>query len=114
MDDRITSQRTNIINVKLKLGKGEAGMSHAKEESVLKLKEVELTTRISEGAEVQLWDVVMEKEESYARIDKRRSDEVFERNQVESEFLNCLLEASEYDVFIKDIEQRLFGDEIKV
>ena len=43
----------NILNVQLKLSKGETGMSHVKEEPVLKLKEVELTTRISQGIEGQ-------------------------------------------------------------
>ena len=68
-------------------------MSHAKEEPVLELKETEMTTRISQGFEGQLWDVVKEKEESYAGIDKQHNDEVFEKNRVESEVLNCLLEA---------------------
>jgi len=38
-------------------------MSHAKEKSVLELKETELTTRISQGAEGQLLNVVGEEEE---------------------------------------------------
>ena len=50
----------------------------------------------------------MEEEERHVGIDVKHSDEVIEKNQVESELLKCLLEASEYDDFIKDIEHRLF------
>ena len=56
----------------------------------------------------------MEEEERHVGIDVKHSDEVIENNQVESEFLKCFLEASEYDDFIKDIEHRLFWNEIKV
>lgn len=82
-------------------------MSHAKEESILELKDTELTTRISQGAEGQLWNDVKEKEEIYAGIDKQHSDEVFERNQVESELLNYMLEASEHEKGIANIDRRM-------
>ena len=113
LENRLASQRMNILNVQLKLDKGEAGMSFAKEESILELKKAKLTTRISQGGEGQSLRFVKEEEERYVGIDEQHSDEVFERNKVESELLNCLLEASEYDVLIKDNEQRLIGDEMK-
>jgi len=47
---------------------GETDMSHAKEKSVLELKETELTTRIIQGVEGQLLNVVREEEERYAGI----------------------------------------------
>ena len=39
LENRLANQRMNILIVQLKLGKGEADMSHAKEELVLELKE---------------------------------------------------------------------------
>ena len=47
LENRLANQRMNILNVQLKLDEGEEYMSHAKEKSVLELKEAELTTRIS-------------------------------------------------------------------
>ena len=73
----------NILNVQLKLGKGEGGISHAKKESVLELKKAELTTRISQGIEGKSTRVAKEEEEIYVGIDEQHSDEVFERNRPE-------------------------------
>lgn len=82
-------------------------MSRAKEESVSELKDIELATKISQGAEGQLWNVVKEKGEIYAGIDKQHCDEVLERNQVESELLNYFLEASEHEKGISNIDRRM-------
>jgi len=66
LENRLANQRMKILIVQLKLDEGEADVSHAKEESVLELKEAELITRISQGAEGQLWSVVKKEEECYA------------------------------------------------
>ena len=47
LENKLASQRMGILNVQLKLDKGEADVSHDKEESVLELKEVELVTKIN-------------------------------------------------------------------
>ena len=82
LENKLARKRMNILNVQLILGEGEANVSHDKEESVLELKEVELITKISQGAERQLLDVV-KREECYDRNDGHHSDVVLVRIQVE-------------------------------
>ena len=87
---------------------GEADMYHAKEKSVLDLKEAELTTRISQGVEGELLNVVKKEEEIYVGIDEQHSDGVFEKAQLENELLKCLLKAPEYEKGIAGIDRRMF------
>ena len=61
-------------------------MSHDKRESVLELKEVELVTKISQGDERKLWNVIKkQEEESYTEVNDQHTDDVFEMRQEEGE-----------------------------
>ena len=92
LENKLASQRMNILNVQLKLDEGEANVSHDKEESVLELKEDELVTKISQGDERNLWNVVKkEEEESYVEVNDQHTEEMFEMSQVISEWLKILL-----------------------
>jgi hypothetical protein len=75
LESKLVSQRMNILNVQLKLDEGEANVSHAKEESILELKGVELVTKISQIIEGRQWHVAKkEEEESYAEIEEKQLD----------------------------------------
>ena len=72
------------------------------------MKEAELTTRTSQGAEGHLLKVSKKEEEIYVGIDEQHSDDVFEKDQVENELLKLLLEESEYEKWIICIDRRMF------
>lgn len=72
-----------------------ADVSQAEEESVLELKEVELTVRISQEVEGHQWHVVKKEEECYAGNNVQHNDDVVGMNQVVNEWLVCLLETFE-------------------
>ena len=50
LENRLANQRMKILIVQLKLDKGEINVSQAEEQSLLELKEVELTIRINQEA----------------------------------------------------------------
>jgi hypothetical protein len=87
LENRLVIQGMNILNVQLKLNKVEAHVSHDKEESILELKEDELITRINQGDERKLLDVVKREEKCYARNDGQHSDFLLVRIQAEIELL---------------------------
>ncbi len=67
LENKIASQRMNILNVILKLVEGEADVSHDKEELVL-----ELVTKINQRIEGQQWLVVKKEEkESYIEVEEK-------------------------------------------
>ena len=72
------------------------------------MKEVKPNTRISQGAEGELLNVVKKEEERYVGIDEKHSDGVFEKYQVENELLKCLLKASKCEKGIASIDRRMF------
>ena len=107
LENKLVSQRMNILNVQLKLDEGEAYVSHDKEESVLELKEDELVTKISQGDERNLWNVVnKEEEESYVEFNDQHTEEMFEMSQVISEWLKFLL--NEVAINKMEMSQGLF------
>ena len=67
-----------------------------------------MNSRISQGSEGELLNVIKKKDKRYVGINEQHSDDVFEKDQVESELLKCLLEASEYEKWIADIDRRMF------
>ena len=82
----------NILNVQLRLDEGEVDVCHDKEESVQEPKEDELVTKISQGDERNLWNVVKkEEEESYVEVNDQHTEEMFEMSQVISEWMKILL-----------------------
>ena len=92
LENKLASQRMNILNVRLKLDEGEADVSYDKEESVQEPKEDELVTKISQGDERNLWNVVKkEEEESYVEVNDQHTEEMFEMSQVISEWMKILL-----------------------
>ena len=85
-------------------------MPHAKEESVLELKEAELIIKINQEAEGHELNVVKKEEECYVGDKVQHNNDKFEMNQVVSEWLKSLLK--EIAVNEKKISQVL--SEIKV
>ena len=82
----------NILNVQLRLDEGEVDVSHDKEELVQEPKEDELVTKISQGDERNLWNVVKkEEEEIFVEDNDQHTEEMFEMSQVISEWLKILL-----------------------
>ena len=65
----------NILNVQLRLDEGEVDVCHDKDESVQEPKEDELVTKIIQGDERNLWNVVnKEEEESYVEFNDRHTE----------------------------------------
>ena len=57
---------------------GEADLSRDKRESLLELKEAELVTKIIQGDERKLWNVInKEEEDSYVEFNDQLTDDVF-------------------------------------
>ena len=64
-----------------------------------------MTTIISQGSKGEVLNVIKKEEKRYVGIDEQHSDDVFEKDQVESELLKCLLEASEYEKGVEGINR---------
>ena len=92
LQNKLASQRMNILNVQFILDEVEVDVSHDKEESVQEPKEDELVTKINQGDERNLWNVVnKEEEESYVEFNDQHTEEMFEMSQVISEWMKILL-----------------------